>query len=143
MPEIDGLVFQTLMRQQCSDVPVIFMTGHADIPMAVQAVKQGGFDFLEKPLDDEILAQKLKEACEWNQKQMQGDQEKIEIRLRHATLTPQERLVAQMVSEGYSTAAIASNLDISPRTVDHHRAKVLAKMKATSLPQLLRFLLLV
>ena len=141
MPEIDGLVFQTLLRQQSIEVPVIFMTGHADVPMAVKAVKQGGFDFLEKPLDDEILAQKIKEACELNQKQAESEQQRADLKARFSALTTQERVVAQMVSEGYSTAAIASSLTISPRTVDHHRAKVLAKMQATSLPQLLRFLL--
>ena len=143
MPEIDGLQMLQLLKTAESAPPVIIITGHADVPMAVQAMKYGAADFLEKPVVDEDLAASIAaaiNACE------QAGSEPALVRTmadRYATLTPRERNVAGMVVQGYSSAAIAAELAISVRTVDHHRAAILAKMQATSLPQLLRFLLLV
>ncbi len=143
MPEIDGLQMLQLLRKTEGAPPVIIITGHADVPMAVQAMKSGASDFLEKPVVDEDLAASIAAAIRANE---QASEEPALGRImaeRYAALTPRERHVAELVIEGYSSSAIADQLAISVRTVDHHRAAILAKMQATSLPQLLRFLLLV
>jgi two-component system response regulator FixJ len=143
MPEIDGLQMLEMLKRMESAPPVIIITGHADVPMAVQAMKRGAADFLEKPVVDEDLAASIGAAISDNE---QTTEEPALIRAigeRFSALTPRERDVAEMVVQGYSSASIAAELSISVRTVDHHRAAILSKMQATSLPQLLRFLLLV
>lgn len=143
MPEIDGLQMLQLLKTGEGAPPVIIITGHADVPMAVRAMKSGAADFLEKPVVDEDLAASIAAAITASE---QTSSEPALVRAmaeRYATLTPRERDVAGMVVQGYSSSAIAAELAISVRTVDHHRAAILAKMQATSLPQLLRFLLLV
>ncbi len=143
MPEVDGLQMLQLLRRMETAPPVIIITGHADVPMAVQAMKTGAADFLEKPVVDEDLAASIGAAIRESE---QTTEEPALIRTmseRYSALTPRERDVADMVVQGYSSAAIAAELAISVRTVDHHRAAILSKMQATSLPQLLRFLLLV
>lgn len=143
MPEINGLQMLQLLKNSEKVPPVIIVTGHADVPMAVQAMKNGAADFLEKPVVDEDLAASISAAISARE---QANEEPALVRVmaeRYAALTPRERHVAELVVEGYSSLAIADQLSISVRTVDHHRAAILAKMQATSLPQLLRFLLLV
>lgn len=143
MPEIDGLQMLQLLKKAESSPPVIIITGHADVPMAVQAMKSGAADFLEKPVVDEDLAASIGAVIDSNEEMSEEPALIRALAERYAALTPRERDVAEMVVKGYSSAAIASELAISVRTVDHHRAAILAKMQATSLPQLLRFLLLV
>ncbi|WP_373502852.1 response regulator transcription factor [Aestuariivirga sp.] len=143
MPEIDGLQMLEMLKRMEGAPPVVIITGHADVPMAVQAMKSGAADFLEKPVVDEDLAASIGAAISENE---QTAEEPALIRTmseRFSALTPRERDVAAMVVQGYSSASIAAELSISVRTVDHHRAAILSKMQATSLPQLLRFLLLV
>lgn len=143
MPDLDGI--SALKLIQCGGTPpaVIMITGHADVPMAVQAMKLGAADFIEKPVVDEQLAESIRAVLERG-KRATGDlaQERA-VRERYATLTQREKAVAGLVAEGYASAAIAATLSISVRTVDHHRAAILAKMQATSLPQLLKFLLMI
>lgn len=143
MPEIDGLQMLQLMKKMDGAPPVIIITGHADVPMAVQAMKAGATDFLEKPVVDEDLAASIAAAINANGQVSVEQSLARAVSERYTALTPRERDVAEMVAEGYSSSAIAAELSISVRTVDHHRAAILAKMQATSLPQLLRFLLLV
>jgi two-component system response regulator FixJ len=143
MPEIDGLQMLQLMKKMDGAPPVIIITGHADVPMAVQAMKAGATDFLEKPVVDEDLAASIAAAINANGQVSEEQSLARAVSERYTALTPRERDVAEMVAEGYSSSAIAAELSISVRTVDHHRAAILAKMQATSLPQLLRFLLLV
>jgi two-component system response regulator FixJ len=143
MPEIDGLQMLQIMKGMDDPPPVIVITGHADVAMAVQAMKIGARDFLEKPVVDEELVSSIG-ATITSSSQTTDDSSLIKtVSERYAALTPRERDVAELVVQGYSSAAIAAGLSISVRTVDHHRAAILAKMQATSLPQLLRFLLLV
>jgi two-component system, LuxR family, response regulator FixJ len=119
------------------------ITGHADVPMAVQAMKLGAADFIEKPVDDEELVRSIRTAIERSKRDAEEVSLARVVRERYATLTPREQAVADLVVDGYSSSAIAANLNISVRTVDHHRASILAKMQATSLPQLLKFLLFI
>ncbi|MBL8789918.1 MAG: response regulator transcription factor [Rhizobiales bacterium] len=134
MPGIDGLEAQKLLAARQDAPPVIIMSGHGDIAMAVTAVKSGAHDFIEKPIDDEKLAASIEQALV----QHAG---KSGVAERYARLSPRERSVAALVAKGYSTIAIAGELGISNRTVDHHRASILAKMEATSLPQLISLLM--
>lgn len=143
MPEIDGLQMLQLLRKSDGAPPVIIITGHADVPMAVQAMKRGAADFLEKPVVDEDLAASISAAISASEQASEAPALGRIMAERYVALTPRERHVAELVIEGYSSSAIADQLSISVRTVDHHRAAILAKMQATSLPQLLRFLMLV
>lgn len=143
MPDLDGIAALKLI-QSCNSAPsVIMITGHADVPMAVQAMKLGAADFIEKPIIDETLVNSIQSVLERSRRDA-GDMALARaVRERYATLTPREQAVAALVGEGFASAAIAATLGISVRTVDHHRASILAKMQATSLPQLLKYLLLV
>lgn len=142
MPDLDGLGALKLLQSSSAPPPVIMITGHADVPMAVQAMKLGASDFIEKPVIDEDLVSSIRATLE-RRKRDDGDANLARaVRERYASLTPREQAVAALVAEGYASAAIAATLGISVRTVDHHRAAILAKMQATSLPQLLKFLLL-
>jgi two-component system response regulator FixJ len=143
MPDMDGLTALKIMQSSGECLPVIMITGHADVPMAVQAMKLGASDFVEKPIDDESLAASIRSVLERSEREGSGAICARAVRDRYATLTPREQSVATLVVDGYSSAAIAANLNISVRTVDHHRASILAKMRATSLPQLLKLLLLI
>lgn len=142
MPDLDGLGTLKLLQSQSASPPVIMITGHADVPMAVQAMKLGASDFIEKPVVDEDLVASIRTVLERHLRDS-GDANLTRIVLeRYATLTRREQAVAALVAEGYASTAIAATLEISVRTVDHHRASILSKMQATSLPQLLKFLLL-
>lgn len=143
MPEIDGLQMLQMLKKMEGAPPVIIITGHADVPMAVQAMKNGAADFLEKPVVDEDLAASIGTAISASDQMSEKPSLIRTMSERYTALTPRERDVAEMVVQGYSSAAIAAEFSISVRTVDHHRAAILSKMQATSLPQLLRFLLLV
>lgn len=144
MPELDGLQMLQLLKTMEAAPPVIMITGYADVPMAVQAMKSGAVDFIEKPVVDDELADSINAAISAGKVASKEDPALVrKTGERYAALTPRERDVAAMVVEGYSSSAIAAKPVISVRTVDHHRAAILSKMQATSLPQLLRFLLLV
>jgi two-component system response regulator FixJ len=134
LPNIDGLQALRLLASRPETPPVIMMTGHGDVSTAVTALKNGAFDFIEKPIDDEKLADAIAQAISAHEK-------KSDSATRYAMLSPRERSIASLVAKGYSSIAIAAELGISNRTVDHHRANILAKMRATSLPQLMAMLL--
>lgn len=143
MPEMDGLAAQRLLAESEDAPPVIFITGHGDVAMAVTAMKNGAFDFVEKPVDDERLVAAITAAIDNAGHGSFRQLDRQALQKRYQTLTEREKAVARLVVDGYSTAAIASILEISPRTVDHHRARILAKMQATTLSQLMRHLLAV
>ena len=142
MPGMDGLTALQLVRKLDPAPPVIIITGHGDVPLAVQAMKLGAVDFLEKPVQDEALSASIAAALAGGSQDTAEAPLHQQLRQRFASLTARQQGVAAMVVDGYSSAAIASHLSISIRTVDHHRASILAKMGATSLPQLLKYLLL-
>ena len=133
MPEMDGLEFQEKLSEAGIDVPVIVMTGHADVPLAVRAMKAGAADFIEKPFGDEAILASIEGALK--RKPRVTDPALLE---RLESLTPREREVLELLVIGHPNKVIAHRLDISPRTVEIHRAHVMEKMKAKSLPELVR-----
>jgi two-component system response regulator FixJ len=133
MPEMDGLEFQEKLSEAGIHVPVIVMTGHADVPLAVRAMKAGAVDFIEKPFGDEAILSSIEGAL--RRKPQVTDPGLVE---RLNSLTPREREVLELLVIGHPNKVIAHRLDISPRTVEIHRAHVMEKMKATSLPELVR-----
>lgn len=143
MPDMDGMLALKLIQSGPNPPAIIMITGHADVPMAVQAMKLGAADFIEKPIVDEQLVESIRAVLERSKRDTGDIALHRAVRERYATLTPREQAVAALVAEGFSSTAIAATLNISVRTVDHHRAAILAKMQATSLPQLLKFLLMV
>ena len=143
MPEIDGL--ELLRRLQGMDIhiPVIVVTGHADVPLAVEAMKVGAVDFLEKPFDDELLLNAVKSALDIQHKDGRHQAEKAQIAERLETLTNREREVLEGLVLGNPNKIIAYDLGISPRTVEIYRANVMTKMHAKSLSELVRMALMV
>jgi two-component system response regulator FixJ len=133
MPEMDGLEFQEKLSSARIDVPVIVMTGHADVPLAVRAMKAGAVDFIEKPFSDDAILASIETAMK--RQSRAADPDLIE---RLQSLTPREREVLELLVVGHPNKVIAHRLDISPRTVEIHRAHVMEKMKAKSLPELVR-----
>ena len=133
MPEMDGLEFQERLASARIDVPVIVMTGHADVPLAVRAMKAGAVDFIEKPFSDDAILASIESAMK--RRSRAADPDLIE---RLQSLTPREREVLELLVIGHPNKVIAHRLDISPRTVEIHRAHVMEKMKAKSLPELVR-----
>jgi len=143
MPDLDGIAALKLIQSGASPPAIIMITGHADVPLAVQAMKLGAADLIEKPVVDEQLVESIRAVLERGKRDTGELTLARAVRERYATLTPREQAVAGLVAEGYASTAIAATFNISVRTVDHHRAAILAKMQATSLPQLLRFLLMI
>lgn len=141
MPGMDGLEARRALAERAPGLPSILITGHGDIGMAVQAMREGAFDFIEKPIDDEKLIHSIAAAVAAVERARAVSGKRGELRLRYQRLTKRERDVFRLVAEGYSSLAIAATLEISARTVDHHRASIHAKLGATSLPQLIRMAL--
>src|SRR5438270_2908806 len=141
MPGIDGI---ELLRQLNSGtdarkLPVIVMTGHGDVPLAVEAMKLGALDFLEKPFEDERLIGMIETALSQNESGAEGDAITTDMAARMASLTQRERQVMQGLVSGQSNKTIAREYDISPRTVEVYRANVMTKMQAGNLSELVRF----
>jgi two-component system response regulator FixJ len=141
MPGIDGLELLRKLRELGVNMPVIIITGHADVPLAVEAMKAGASDFIEKPFDDETLLSAIHVALESYEASSDHDAERAEIRGRLNSLTPREREVLDGLLAGYPNKTIAYDLKLSPRTVEVHRGNVMAKMGATSLSSLVRMAL--
>ncbi|WP_323378251.1 response regulator FixJ [Skermanella mucosa] len=135
MPEMDGIQVQETLNAGNTQLPVIVMTGHADVPLAVRAMKAGAVDFVEKPFDDEAIIETVRRALQLR------PAANPEIVQRIAQLTPREREVLEGLVAGHANKVIAYELDISPRTVEIHRARVMEKMQARSLSQLVRMAL--
>jgi two-component system, LuxR family, response regulator FixJ len=141
MPGIDGI---ELLRQLHSTssvrkLPVIIMTGHGDVPLAVEAMKLGALDFLEKPFEDERLVRMIETALSQADTGLKNEEVTADLASRVASLTPRERQVMQGLVAGQSNKVIAKDYDISPRTVEVYRANVMTKMQAGNLSELVRF----
>ena len=143
MPGIDGIEFLRGLARRGFSLPVIVMTGHADVSLAVEAMKEGAVDFIEKPFDDERLLAAVRSALDRHQRKTQREAQGIDILVRLKSLSEREKQVLDRLVEGKANKVIAHELGISPRTVEIYRANVMTKMRAASLPELVRFALLV
>jgi two-component system response regulator FixJ len=141
MPEISGIELLRRLREFGVALPVIVITGHGDVPLAVEAMKLGAADFLEKPFDDDALLAAVRSALSNEDANSKRDQERNEIREKLAALSNRERQVLEGLVSGHPNKTIAHNLGISPRTVEIYRANVMTKMNATSLSELVRLAL--
>jgi two-component system, LuxR family, response regulator FixJ len=142
MPGISGVDLLRQLKARGSRMPVIVMTGHGDIQLAVEAMKVGAADFLEKPFDDEVLLASVKSALGRLEQDAQRDAERADLNQRLSTLTARERDVLEGLIAGKPNKIIAFDLGISPRTVEIYRAHVMTKMNAGSLSELVRMALL-
>jgi two-component system, LuxR family, response regulator FixJ len=138
MPGLSGLDFLEKHFAHKIDLPVIIITAHASVQAAVRSLKMGAVDFLEKPFEREILVKAVERALEKDRLRRSTMTSKNEIRRRLATLSPRESELLRAVVEGKSTKMIADELGISPRTVDHHRANLMEKMRAANVADLVR-----
>lgn len=141
MPEIDGMELLVRLNDHHVRLPVIVMTGQGDIAIAVRAMKAGAVDFLEKPFPEEALFDAVRRALEQSEKLREAAATSTEAAIRLATLTPREREVLDLLVSGLPNKAIARQLGASPRTIEVHRARVLEKLEANSLPDLVRLVL--
>lgn len=138
MPGMSGLDLQEYLVEQEIAIPVIIITGHGDVHMAVRAMKSGAIDFIEKPFNDEFLLNSIRNAIKLDAEQQVKQSERAEIATKLDQLTPREYEVMGMVTDGKSNKEIASALGVSAKTVEAHRARVMEKMAATSLAELVR-----
>ena len=141
MPGMSGPALQQELSVRGSILPVIFITGHGDVSMAVEAMQHGAFDFVEKPFHDQDLLERVHGALELNAQARNQLSEQQAIRDRFGSLTPREREVLQHVTRGLSNKVMAYDLSISQRTVEIHRARLMEKMQAPSLAHLVRMTL--
>jgi FixJ family two-component response regulator len=141
MPGMSGPALQQQLNLRGAILPVIFITGHGDVSMAVEAMQQGAFDFVEKPFHDQALIERVQLALQHNAESRGELAERQSIRERFELLTPREREVLQHVARGSSNKVMAYDLHISQRTVEIHRARLMEKMQAPSLAHLVRMTL--
>jgi len=143
MPGMSGLEMQHELNLRGATIPVIFITGHGDIPMAVEAMQHGAFDFLQKPFRDQELLDRVQRAlirdADYRARLRQTDR----IRERLTSLSPREREVLNLVTQGKANKMVAGDLGVSQRTVEIHRAHVMQKMEAGSLAELVRMMMAV
>ncbi|MCM0611406.1 response regulator [Marinobacter sediminum] len=141
MPGMDGMELQKKLNEQHSILPIIFVTGHGDVPMAVDAMKEGAVDFIQKPYREEALLEKIEAALEQDLEQRKSLDEKQEIIRRIKSLTPREHEIMDRMIAGQANKVIAIELEISQRTVEIHRSRVMHKMGTHSLAHLVRMVL--
>jgi len=141
MPGMSGLDLQKRLSELGATVPIIFITGHSDVPVAVRAMRSGAIDFLQKPFDDQELLDRIHQALALDARHRRALADRQPILDRLASLTPREREVMDLVVQGLANKNVASELGVSPRTIEIHRARVMAKMKASSLAHLVRMAL--
>ena len=141
MPDMSGLDLQVEVTRRHIGLPVIIITGHGDVPLAVQAMKAGAIDFLEKPFDDDLMLASVRRAMELGSQARSRSAESQAAKELLSSLTPRERGVLDKLVQGRSNKIVAHELGISPRTVEIHRAHIMTKMEASSLSDLVRLVL--
>ena len=138
LPGVSGLDLQSHLNREQILIPIIFMTGHGDIPMSVRAMKAGAIDFLAKPFRDQDMLDAVATALETDRKRREADQSVAAVRSAFETLTPREREIMQFVTSGLMNKQVAGKLGLSEITVKIHRANVMKKMACQSLADLVR-----
>ena len=138
MPGLDGIELLKRMKTQHSPFPILIMTGHGDVPLAVEAMKLGAVDFLEKPFEDDRLTTMIESAIRQAEPDAKSEAIAQDVAARVASLSPRERQVMEGLIAGLSNKLIARDYDISPRTIEVYRANVMTKMQAGSLSELVR-----
>ncbi len=141
LPGMDGLQLQRELRRRGIRLPIVFITGHGDIPMAVEAISEGALDFLEKPFDAETLLQRVAEALERDRRRREQQRLAVALEQRLAQLTPRERQVMEGILTGKLNKVIGYELGMSTRTVEVHRARLLDKLGARNASELVRMVL--
>jgi two-component system response regulator FixJ len=141
MPGMSGMELQQELNLRGAVIPVIFMSGHADIPMAVEAMQHGAFDFLQKPFRDQDLLDRIQRAIVRDGERRVALGERTRIKAHLESLTDREREVLDLLTLGKQNKAIAQDLGVSPRTIEIHRARVMEKMDAQSVAELVRMML--
>jgi two-component system response regulator FixJ len=143
MPGTSGLEVQKILQERGNMLPVIFITGHGDVPMAVEAMQHGAFDFVQKPFREQELVDRVTQALSQNQQIQETAQYRRQVNSCYSELTPREKEVMECVVKGQANKVIAMDLDVSQRTVEIHRARVMEKMQARSLADLVRMALVI
>ena len=138
MPQMTGLELQQQLNVRGWRIPVIFITGHGTVPLAITAMKAGAFDFIEKPLREDALLDSIERALHWNDRAYEERLERATLQVRVALLTLREHEVFELVAAGEPNKAIARHLGISFRTVELHRAHIIEKLRARSVSDLIR-----
>jgi len=141
MPEMGGLELQRVLGERHPELPVIMITGQAEVPIAVQAMKAGALDFIEKPFDEAVLLGSVRQALARSEETARSRIQNEEAAERIRQLTPREKEVLGQLVLGHPNKVIAYNLSISPRTVEIHRARIMQKMEVRSLSELVRLAL--
>jgi FixJ family two-component response regulator len=136
LPGLSGLDFQTELAKAQNDIPIIFLTGHGDIPMTVKAMKAGAVEFLTKPFGKDVLLDAIRGALERSRLALRLDSEMRVLRTRYESLTARERQVMALVAAGLLNKQVGGELGISEITVKKHRGRLMGKMRADSLPDL-------
>jgi FixJ family two-component response regulator len=142
LPDIDGLELQALLTERHISLPVIMISGHGDVSMAVRAMKAGALDFFEKPYNGQILLDRIREAIRCDQDLSQLEAEINAVCARRASLTPRENEILDHIAAGDSTKEIAKALDLSTKTVEGHRTRLMEKMEAQTVAALVRMALM-
>ncbi len=142
MPGMSGLELQDHLLETRDPLPIIFITGHGDIPMAVEAMKKGAVDFIRKPFRDQELLDRVQQALSFDAGNREHQADLDGVRARAASLTPREKEVFERVAEGQANKVVAIDLEISERTVEIHRSQVMQKMAARNLADLVKMKIL-
>ena len=143
MPGLSGLELQDELNRRGCDLPVIVITGHGDVQTAVRAMKAGAFDFVEKPFNDQLLLDMINKAVAASLQSSREMTHQAEAQARANTLTPREKEVLELISVGEANKRIAHTMGISEKTVEAHRAKVMGKMQAKSLAELVKMVMII
>lgn len=141
MPGMSGLELQERLKTEQIDIPIILLTGHGDVPMAVRAVQAGAVDFIEKPFREQVLLDRIQQALLLDAQRRQNRAQRAGVASRLANLTPREREVLRLVVSGKHNKSIAADLGVTVKTIEFHRSKIMEKTQADSVAELVRLVM--